>query len=61
MSHIPDLPPGCISWVVVHKGTLNAVIECYLRRNVELFNPEKVDVLTAIDYLERLNTSIKKS
>lgn len=61
MSHIPALPHGCNSWVVVHKGTLNVIIELYHRPYVELFNPDKVDVLTAIDYLERLNASIKKS
>ena len=54
----PTLPPGCGSWIVVRKGTLEAVYETWSRSVAEKVNAERYTVLTALDYLQRFNASL---
>ena len=55
MSHIPQLPHHCNSWVVTRKATGEVIGEFYDRRNVERFDPEKVTIQTTAKYLAALN------
>lgn len=55
MSHIPPLEHYCNSWVVTRKTTGEVIGEFYDRRNVECFNPEKVTIQTAAQYMAALN------
>ena len=52
--HIPALEPHCGSWIVTRRDTGEAVGEFYERANVERFDPEKVIVQTAAQYLATL-------
>jgi hypothetical protein len=54
----PTLPPGCGSWIVVRKGTLEAVYETWSRSVAEKVDAERYTVLTALDYLQRFNSSL---
>ena len=54
----PALPSGCGSWIVVRKGTLEAVYETWSRSVAEKVNADRYTVLTALDYLQRLNASL---
>ena len=47
------------SWIIVKTGTLDAVIELFSPNLVERVNTDKYDVLTALDYLQRFNASVK--
>lgn len=62
MSNIPELEYSCGSWVIVKKGTLEGVIEIFKqdRHIVEKINFDKYEALTALDYLSKLNQSIKE-
>jgi len=55
---VPALPHGCGSWIVVRKGTLEAVYETWSRSVAEKVNAERYQVLTALDYLQRFNAAI---
>jgi len=55
---VPALPHGCGSWIVVRKGTLDAVYETRSRSVAEKINTERYQVLTALDYLQRFNAAI---
>lgn len=55
MNHIPPLEHHCNSWVVTRKATGEVIGEFYNRRNVERFNPDKVTIQTATQYLASLN------
>lgn len=54
MSHIPKLDPFSRTWVAIRKRDGKWLGEFYNLKNVERFNPEKVEVLTHQQYLERL-------
>lgn len=54
MNHIPPLEHHCNSWVVTRKATGEVIGEFYNRRNVERFNPDKVTIQTATQYLASL-------
>jgi hypothetical protein len=54
----PSLPHGCGSWIVVRKGTLEAVYETWSRSVAEKVNVERYQVLTALDYLQRFNATL---
>ena len=54
----PALPHGCGSWIVVRKGTLEAVYETWSRSVAEKVNADRYTVLTALDYLQRFNASL---
>ena len=60
MSHIPPLERHCGSWVVTVRDTGEVVGEFFDRRNVERFNPAKVVIETAYQYLVRLNKTIRE-
>ena len=55
---VPSLPHGCGSWIVVRKGTLDAVYETWSRSAAEKVNAERYQVLTALDYLQRFNAAL---
>lgn len=57
---IPALEHHCGSWVVSRKDTGEVVGEFFNRSNVEKFNPEKVVIETALQYLNRVNAAIYK-
>ncbi len=54
----PALPHGCGSWIVVRKGTLEAVYETWSRSVAEKVNADRYTVLTALDYLQRFNAAL---
>lgn len=54
MNHIPTLEHHCNSWIVIRKATGEVIGEFYERANVEKFNPEKVVIQTAAQYLASL-------
>ena len=54
---VPSLPHGCGSWIVVRKGTRDAVYETWSRSVAEKVNAERYQVLTALDYLQRFNAA----
>ena len=58
-SHIPPLEPHCGSWVVTRRDTGEAIGEFYTRANVARFDPAKVVVQTAAQYLGALNARIR--
>lgn len=51
----PALPHGCGSWVVVDRETGAAVLETFSRAVADRVNLARYEVLTALDYLARLN------
>ncbi len=55
MSHIPDLPHHCNSWVVTRKADGEVIGEFFNRNNIERFNPEKVLIQTTDVYLAGLS------
>ena len=58
MTAIPALPHGCNSWIVTRRDTGAVVGEFYDARIVARFNPERVIIETAADYLVRLNATL---
>lgn len=58
MTHIPPLNHWCNSWIVTRRDNGEVVGEFYNRATVERFDPAKVIVENASDYLCRLNASI---
>jgi hypothetical protein len=54
----PNLAPHEGSWIVVRKGTLDAVCELWTRAVAEKVNRAAYDVLTAGDYLGRFNATV---
>lgn len=61
MAHVPALPPHCGSWVVVRRDTGAAILKTARRSIVERVNGDSYAVLTAADYLGRLNALIRKA
>lgn len=58
-AHVPDLEPHCGSWVIVTRDTGAPVFETYSRAVCERVNAASYEVLTALDYLQRLNARIR--
>lgn len=58
---IPELEPHCGSWVVVSRETGESVLETYSRKTAERVNQAAYEVLTAAQYLVRLNREIAKN
>ncbi|WP_186107301.1 hypothetical protein [Burkholderia gladioli] len=59
MDHIPPLEPHCGSWTVSRKSDGEVIGEFFERRNVEMFNPEKVLIETTLQYLVRINRTAR--
>jgi hypothetical protein len=57
-SNIPELPAHCGSWIIVHKGTKEAVVELFNRASVERINFNDYEALPASEYLARYNSII---
>ena len=57
---IAELEPYCSSWTVTRKADGEVIGEFFDRRNVELFNPEKVIIETTAQYLARINRDLRK-
>jgi hypothetical protein len=51
----PELEPHCGSWVAVRRSTGEPVLETFSRRVAEAINHEAYEVLTASQWLGRLN------
>jgi hypothetical protein len=47
------------SWVIVKRGTNEAVIEIYDERLIDLINREKYEIIPIHDYLTYINKSFK--
>jgi len=60
MATIPRLERGCGSWVAVSRATGKAVIETFERRVVETVNQHRYEVLTARQWLGRVNAVARK-
>ncbi len=58
MTAVPNLAPHEGSWIVVRKGTIEAVFETFSRQRAERVNRAAYDVLTAGDYLGRFNAAV---
>jgi len=63
MVTVPELEPYCGSWVVVDHARQEAICEVVLRttadRLAELAIPGKVDILTAAQWLARVNARLR--
>lgn len=59
MAHVPELERHCGSWIIVNRETGGAVCELYDRARVETVNQDRFEVLTAAEYLGRLNKQLK--
>lgn len=55
MTAIPPLERHCGSWILTRKATGEVIGEFFDRRSVERFDPAKVLIETAHQYLVRLN------
>jgi hypothetical protein len=55
MSNVPDLEHHCNSWIAIRKSDGKVIGEFYNLSSVERFNPEKVLIQTAVQYLSSLN------
>ena len=49
------------SWVIVSRDTGLPVVELFDERIVQRINTERYEVLTALEWLQRLNHQIKSS
>ncbi|QSF43515.1 LPD29 domain-containing protein [Paenibacillus tianjinensis] len=58
--HIPELGHFSGSWVVSGVKDGSVIGEFYERSNIEKFNPEACLIETALQYLQRINKSIKE-
>ena len=58
---IPKLEHHCGSWIAVSRETGDAVYETYQRTVAEKINQDKYEVLTALQWLVRVNAEIKAS
>jgi hypothetical protein len=55
---IPKLEHHCGSWIIVDRQTGNSVLETFSHKIAEAVNQDKYEVLTALQYLCRLNSRI---
>jgi len=53
---VPELEPHCGSWIVVSRDSGTPVFETFTRSVAERVNQTKYEVLTAAQWLGRLNT-----
>ena len=53
---IPPLEPHCGSWIIVSRATGKPVLETFERRIALAVNQERYEVLTALQWLSRLNS-----
>lgn len=53
--NVPELEHHCGSWVVTRRSTGEVIGEFFVRANVGRFDPEKVLIETAVQYLARVN------
>lgn len=60
MGTVPELEPYCGSWVVVARAAGLPVMETFSRRCAEAINQDKYEVLTAGQWLARLNRTVKE-
>lgn len=58
---VPELPHHCNSWVVVQKGTNISVCEIFNRKIAEKINFKKYEILSTLDYLNKLNVDIRNN
>lgn len=58
---IPTLEHHCGSWIIVNRETGNPVIEIFDERAVNLINQNKYEILTALQWLTRLNQKIRNN
>lgn len=52
---IPNLEPHCGSWMIVNRATGNVIFETFERSTAERVNQEHYEVLTALQWLNRIN------
>lgn len=55
MNHIPKLEAHCNSWIVTRKSDGKIIGEFWVRKSVELFNPDLVIIKTAAQHLADIN------
>lgn len=55
---LPELEPYCGSWIVVDRKTGVAAFETWTRKVAERVNLEKYEVLTAAQWLARVQAQI---
>jgi hypothetical protein len=60
MQRVPDLEPHCGSWIVTRLADSEVIGEFFDRAIVERFNPLKVKIETAAQYLGRINAEIRE-
>lgn len=61
VANIPQLEHHCGSWIVLRKETGEVIGEFFNAASLFRFNPEKVIIETANQYLCRLNEVVKGS
>jgi hypothetical protein len=58
----PDLEPHCGSWVITDRWTGKAVFETFSRRTANAYSESpRAEVLTAAQYLGRLNARLRQT
>lgn len=55
MIHVPTLPPGCGSWVVIDREDGFPVFEVFSKEIAKKVDPSRFVLKTASDYLASLN------
>ena len=60
MARVPELEPHCNSWVIVNRATGKAVLETRNRSVVIAVNEAAYEVLTALQWLVRINGKTRK-
>jgi len=58
-SRLPELEPHCGSWIAVSRSSGTPVFETFTRSVAECSDQTKYEVLTAAQWLGRLNTQIR--
>lgn len=56
----PPLPDGCNSWIAIRRETNEVIGEFWHWRNVARFNSDTVEVLPTVEYLRRVNRTIRE-
>lgn len=59
MTNVPELPANCNSWIIVRKGTNDAVAELFKRSSVERINFDGYEALPACEYLARYSLIVR--
>lgn len=57
---VPELEPRCGSWVIVDRRTGKAVFETFTRKVAASVNQCNYEVLTALEWLKRINSINRK-